>query len=165
MRLTRSARARGQWRIAAFIAVASSLSMLAMAPATTARAAAEPGTYGSVVGRPTQPDFENYSKKVYIHARCAFYKGEIAWGRHDVIGEYYVETSGLLSARDCEEGKAILHLHYDTVDNPKWPLVGTVQHHYARRVGLSNEDWLNSYKDIFVELCYVSPHGACVRSS
>jgi hypothetical protein len=79
--------------------------MLAMAPATTARAAAKPRTYGSVVGRPAQPDFENYSKKVYIHARCAFYRGEIAWGRHDVIGEYYVETSGLLSARGCEEGQ------------------------------------------------------------
>jgi len=111
----------------------------------------------------SRPDFENYSKRADIHARCASYKGEIAWGRHDIVEEYYVETNGLLDAADCKEGKAILHLHYDTVSNPRAPLVGHVDHGYAKRVGLENEDWLNSYKDIYVELCYVGLHGACVN--
>src|SRR5580698_2109430 len=165
MRLLRYARGCRDWLIATIIALAAGLSMLAAAPATSA-AAAVPRTKDTIARTlAAYPSIENYSKRVYIHARCAFYKGEIAWGRHDVIGEYYVETSGLLSAVKCHEGKTILHLHYDTVDNPRTPLVGAVQHGHAKRVALTNEDWLNSYKDIYVELCYVGSHGACVRSS
>lgn len=165
MRLLRFIGHCGRWRVAAIVAAASGVFVLVAAPATSAYAAVGLRPQSIAASAPTHPDLENYSKKISIHARCATYKGEIAWGRHDVIGEYYVETSGLLSAAKCHEGKAILHLHYDTVDNPKTPLVGTVQHRHAKRVGLSNEDWLNSYKDIHVELCYVGPHGACVRSS
>jgi hypothetical protein len=143
----------------ATLAACGAVGLIAAGAAVPAGAATVPVGAGVAV----QPGFENYHEDVYIHARCAFYKGEITWGRHDIIGEYYVGTNGTLSAHNCREGDAILSLHYDTVDNPRTERVGKVQHERAEKVAYENEDWVNSYKDIWVELCYYSPHGACVH--
>jgi len=92
-----------------------------------------------------------YSGAYSTSVRCATWHGSIAWGTHP-LGAHYLDVDGTLKST-CRAGWAKLHLHYDTVSNPKDVIVGAAENGGATSTPYATEDDLFAYKDIYVELC------------
>src|SRR5207244_9290385 len=59
-----------------------------------------------------------YSQDLKFDIACASWKGEVAWGPREEAKPAYIDVSGELKS-PCSDGHAQLHIHYDTIDNPK----------------------------------------------
>jgi len=126
-------------RTRTILATAGTLSLLA-APAA-ARASTQPPP------RPAVAYAAHYSSAI----SCATWKGTIGWGTHP-LGDHYLDVDGTLKST-CRTGWAKLHLHYDTVSNPKDITVGTAENGGTAGTHFSTTDTLFAYKHIYVELC------------
>lgn len=92
-----------------------------------------------------------YSGSYSTSVNCATWHGGIAWGTKP-LGAHYLDVDGTLKST-CRTGWAKLHLHYDTVGNPKDVVVGTAENGGTVTTPFTTEDYLFAYKHIYVELC------------
>jgi hypothetical protein len=64
----------------------------------------------------------------------------------------FIQLDGVIKDT-CNNGYATLHLHYDTIDNPKDPQVGHAGPNSQDNTPFRTEDDINTYRDIYVLLC------------
>jgi hypothetical protein len=94
-----------------------------------------------------------YSQDITLSIKCASWSGELAWGGNgSILVPAYIDISGTLKDT-CSSGYAQLFAHWDTIDNPKNPLVKKVNANSSAKTPYSTSDNVNTYKDIYVYIC------------
>ncbi len=94
-----------------------------------------------------------YSQDITLSIKCASWSGELAWGGNgSILVPAYIDISGTLKDT-CASGYAQLFAHWDTIDNPKNPLVKKVNANSSAKTPYSTSDRFNTYKDIYVYIC------------
>lgn len=112
-----------------------------------------------ITGQPAQNVRPLYSQDIKISIQCATWSGELSWGGlGSILFPAYIDLSGTLKDT-CNNGYAQIFLHWDTIDNPKNPLVKQVGANSSAKTPYSTEDDFNTYKDIYIYICSEDTNG------
>jgi hypothetical protein len=127
------------------------VSVAAPASATTARAGTQ--RQAAQESRSAAPSaVPAFSQDLEFKIGCASWKGELAWAERHEDDPAEIDVNGVLKS-PCSDGHAQLHIHYDTIDNPKDIQIKAAGPESIYNTPWKTEDWLNNYKDIYVWIC------------
>jgi hypothetical protein len=134
------------------VAALMAVSVAAPASAVTARVGAQrQAAQESRSAAPSAAPRE--SQDLSFDIACASWKGELAWGGNgNPIIPAYIDVSGLLKS-PCSDGHAQLHIHYDTIDNPKNIEIKAIGPDSVHRTPWDTKDSINTFKDIYLWIC------------
>lgn len=141
--------------VAALMAVSVAAPASAVtAPVGAQRQAAQESRSADLGARGTAPSAAPAdSQDLSFHIDCASWKGELAWGGNgNPIIPAYIDVSGLLRS-PCDDGHAQLHIHYDTIDNPKNEIIKKIGPESVHRTPWDTKDEINTFKDIYMWIC------------
>lgn len=139
--------------VSALVMGAGLIALPATAANASARTHAPAATASHRKSAQTSQPIRLYSQDITLSVQCASWSGEIAWGGNgSILDPAYIDVSGTLKDT-CSSGYAQLFLHWDTIDNPKNPLVKKVGPNSSAKTPYSTSDDLNTYKDIYVYIC------------
>jgi hypothetical protein len=100
-----------------------------------------------------------YEQSLSSTIRCATWSGILSWGGNgSILVPAYIQLEGVIHD-NCNNGFATLHLHWDTINNPKEPLVGYAEPESQSNTPYHTEDHVNTYKEIWVQLCSADSTG------
>lgn len=139
-------------RLLALAGLLAGTTALAIISALPAGAAVQPHTTGSATARASNAS-PAYEQELSSTIRCATWSGTLSWGGNGSIAiPAYIDVSGKLTD-NCNSGYAQLHIHWDTINNPKDKMIKQVGPNSSANTPFSTEDHVNTYKDIYVWIC------------
>lgn len=94
-----------------------------------------------------------YEESLSSTIRCATWSGILSWGGNGSIAvPAYIQLEGVIHD-NCNNGWARLYLHWDTINNPHEVNPGYAGPNSHSNTPYETEDHINTYKDIWVQLC------------
>jgi len=115
--------------------------------------AQSPGSRTENDSQTPAPAAPQYEQSLSSTIRCATWSGILSWGGNgSILVPAYIQLEGVIHDK-CNNGFAILYIHWDTINNPKDERAGYAEPNSQSNTPYHTEDHVNTYKDIWVELC------------